>query len=641
MKITKLIIENFMAIGHAELSLTEKGLVLIQGENIDESSADSNGAGKSSIPDAMCWCLYDVTARGEKGDAIVNTIAKKNTLVQVHIEDGDDSYIITRYRKHHAGKGLHVADGDGNNLTLGTDRLTQDVVTGILGCSVEVFTSAVYAGQEKMPNLPGMTDKQLKLLVEEGAGIDRLQDAYTIARSRMNEKTVEYDKAVSNVETTMGRIEEEEENLDEIHDSIEEWSYNQGMKIHEETERAKDFINQAKLLNVEIEAHGEDAHLQMLTKLDSQIAGVASEGEKRALLERQVNEANSKLALALREQVAAEDVHRSLTRQLDNVESRVGTPCGECGKTYELKDISDARSNLSNQVLAAHDEIGVKAGAVNKREDEYQALQASLNEFVNNMTDISAAQALHAKTRETLKIIAEKKTRFIELKTNAVSATEKVKEMKTAENPHITMYDKCKLRIEELKEQQARQEVIAEQAEADLELLKDAVDVFSPAGVRAHILDTVTPYLNERTAHYLSTLSDGNITAEWSTLTTTAKGDLREKFNINVVNAKGAKSFAGLSGGEKRKVRLATAMALQDLVASRASKPIDLFIADEVDDALDSAGLERLMSILEEKARNHGTVLVISHNSLSDWIREQAIVRREGGLSTVTGVLSE
>lgn len=60
--------------------------------------------------------------------------------------------------------------------------------------------------------------------------------------------------------------------------------------------------------------------------------------------------------------------------------------------------------------------------------------------------------------------------------------------------------------------------------------------------------------------------------------------------------------FQTLSG-EKRKVRIACSLALQDLVSNRASKNIDLFIGDEIDDALDTAGLERLMGILESKAR--------------------------------------
>ncbi|MDN9032308.1 exonuclease, partial [Enterobacter hormaechei] len=76
-----------------------------------------------------------------------------------------------------------------------------------------------------------------------------------------------------------------------------------------------------------------------------------------------------------------------------------------------------------------------------------------------------------------------------------------------------------------------------------------------------------------------------------------------------------SKSFQTLSGGEKRKVRIACSLALQDLVASRVSKHIELFIGDEIDAALDTAALERLMGTLEAKARARGTVMIISHNA--------------------------
>ena len=46
-------IENFLAIQEASVSLEERGLLLIQGVNEDDPSASSNGAGKSSIADAI------------------------------------------------------------------------------------------------------------------------------------------------------------------------------------------------------------------------------------------------------------------------------------------------------------------------------------------------------------------------------------------------------------------------------------------------------------------------------------------------------------------------------------------------------------------------------------------------------------
>ncbi|EPA8429196.1 exonuclease, partial [Escherichia coli] len=166
-------------------------------------------------------------------------------------------------------------------------------------------------------------------------------------------------------------------------------------------------------------------------------------------------------------------------------------------------------------------------------------------------------------------------------------------------------------------------------------LLEKARQVYSPAGVRSHILTSVTPFLNIRTAEYLNTLSDGNIVAEWSTMETTKKGEYRDKFNISVIKTGSSKSFQTLSGGEKRKVRIACSLALQDLVASRASKNIELFIGDEIDDALDTAGLERLMGILEAKARERGTVMIISHKEMKSWFREIITVEVKEGRSYV------
>lgn len=85
----------------------------------------------------------------------------------------------------------------------------------------------------------------------------------------------------------------------------------------------------------------------------------------------------------------------------------------------------------------------------------------------------------------------------------------------------------------------------------------------------------------------------------------------------------------------KRKVRIACSLALQDLVASRASKNIELFIGDEIDDALDTAGLERLMGILEAKARERGTVMIISHKEMKSWFRETITVEVKEGRSYV------
>ena len=231
--------------------------------------------------------------------------------------------------------------------------------------------------------------------------------------------------------------------------------------------------------------------------------------------------------------------------------------------------------------------------------------------------------------------VIEHQRKRAEFAAKARATGERVKELRARPNPYQAEIEKLQtaaethgLMLESVEKSEA--EVVSELRIAEL-----AVQVFSPAGVRAHILDTVTPFLNDRTAKYLSILSDDNLAATWVTLVKTAKGDLREKFSIEVTSLTGGERFASISGGEKRKVRIAAALALQDLVSSRATKPIELWIGDEVDDALDNAGLERLMTILEDKARERGSVFVVSHNSLRDWIPQVLTVVKRGGVAEV------
>ncbi|MFP3416331.1 hypothetical protein SB773_33350, partial [Bacillus sp. SIMBA_074] len=82
------------------------------------------------------------------------------------------------HRKHSKNKNRLTVIQNGKDITMGTDKQTQELVNKIVGSSESVFASSVYAGQEAMPDLPMRTDKELKALVEEAAGIDRLNEAH-------------------------------------------------------------------------------------------------------------------------------------------------------------------------------------------------------------------------------------------------------------------------------------------------------------------------------------------------------------------------------------------------------------------------------------------------------------------------------
>jgi len=646
MKITRIVIENFLTVSQADLALSDKGLVLLQGENLDDPSAKSNGAGKSSIPDALCWALYGTTARGITGDAVVNKVAKKNCKVVVDIEDGDDRYRIMRFRKDkHDKNAVLVYKGtepgtEAIDLSKGTDRETQEVINTIIGSSEDVFRSSVYAGQESMPDLPGMTDKFLKLLIEEAAGVERLSKAYDLARSTANTERGTLDALTREKATRIDTLTTETVSYVAASAQFDGFEKERVGKSNEYKSLAKKWAEEAKSILAAVTAANEPALREALKIADEKLEAWDAQNVEVLRLQK-IEQAADRAFASKMSQVEAEK--RTLARleaELANVNEKVGKPCGECGKPYHEHDIEGARKIAADKVAGQKRSVIAVATEAKGLKTEVDAAAQAVERFKGSMEDFSAMLAHQRDLRQYIDQVEAKKRQLDEAKATVAQHVEASKAVLTMPNPYGALVESKKATVESLKEKIAE---LVEKIAAQEERCEDfdaAVKVFGPSGVRARILDTVTPFLNERTSEYLGALSDGNITAVWSTLSRTKAGDLKEKFAIDVVNEKGAESFAGMSGGEKRKVRLATTLALQDLVSSRATKPISLFIGDEIDDALDTAGLERLMTILERKARERGTVLVISHNDLADWVDNIATVVKSGGVSTVSGALS-
>lgn len=635
--------QNFLALSEFYVETADRGLVLIQGENKSDSSTESNGAGKSSIADSISWCLYGVTARGITGDKIVKRDAKGDTMVQVKVQDGGTQYRIERYRKHSIHKNeLRVYQilpgGTENDLSKGTDKETQLVVNGIMGCTVDVFNAAIYAGQEQMPNLPGLTDKGLKLLLEEAAGTEELADCYTLVRQRALEATKALDVEKSGLNILEGSKVDTEGLVTQAQQTVQEFEdtrRDRAKAVLALTLPQSDLI---ATINAEIATLASAEDIESATvAVQAKIKAVDAEGAEETRLRNIFNDlgrtvAGTRVAAANLKAAAEKEAHH-----LAHVDDQVGHPCRECGKLYEKGDLAEAKTRREASYQAALDAVTVVEKKLAEEESALEVAQAELIKFQESMTDVSTEvaelQRLNREARQVQDLknkVAASESMITKLKQDAAAKL-------TEANPHTSHVETLQKRVTDIEAQIDAKKLGMQELEDKAAQLADAVTVFGPAGVRAHILDLITPFLNDRTRDYLGALSDGNIHAVWSTLTKTAKGELKEKFNIEVSNDLGGDSFDALSGGEKRKVRLATAMALQEMVASRASKPIGLFIADEIDDALDPAGLERLMGILDKRAKDTGSVLVISHNGLADWVDQVITVEKNGKSSTVTG----
>jgi DNA repair exonuclease SbcCD ATPase subunit len=160
---------------------------------------------------------------------------------------------------------------------------------------------------------------------------------------------------------------------------------------------------------------------------------------------------------------------------------------------------------------------------------------------------------------------------------------------------------------------------------------------FSGQGLPSYILDSVMPYITQRANHYLETLSDGDIKINFDTQRElkSAKGEFKDEIEISW-EIEGIDDSYPPSGGQLKKIEIATDLALMDLVATREGGHIDILMRDEVLDGLDEEGRQRVLQWLHELRSRRGSVFVISHDDgLSEVFERTVMVTKNDGASTL------
>jgi DNA repair exonuclease SbcCD ATPase subunit len=131
MKLIELHMRNIFSYGNkiTKIPLNFDEPILIVGENHDSminGEFDANGAGKSSILNALLYVLYNKTLSKVKLDDLINNINKKNLYVALILENNGVYYKIERWRKNKkmggsGNNGVRISTGESIN-TISTNK---------------------------------------------------------------------------------------------------------------------------------------------------------------------------------------------------------------------------------------------------------------------------------------------------------------------------------------------------------------------------------------------------------------------------------------------------------------------------------------------------------------------------------------
>jgi DNA repair exonuclease SbcCD ATPase subunit len=555
-----------------EIDLDHYGSTLITGENVDASS--NNGAGKTTIINAICYALYNKPFDNISLQKLINASNNsKNTLMEVRLflEKGEDEYEIYRCRGENFNINILC---NGEDVTLDSVSGNDKFVEEIIGMSYELFTKIIIFSGNTQPFLQ-LPVSQQRSQIEELFNITLLTEKAILLKEKIKQTEGDINVQEAIIKQQEGAVKLYQKQLKDAEDRVNRWESDrekQAAKLLEQLDSAK-----------ELEGFDIDREKELHAKYAEHKAEEATLSKKLALLKKDIT-------LAAKE---VEALKGEITHLAD-------AKCPYCQQSFE-----DAQAKLQEKCelltvkTERENELDVELGTL---QEEIHLVQVAMAELKQDMRFSSVEEALRATQA-------------------AATAQGKIDELLAADNPHVEALDALK--------QQAVQEVqydelnhLKKELDHQQFLLKLLTDKNS--FIRRRIINKTVPFLNARLIHYTKDLGLPHIVKFDDDMSCTVSEYGREL------------DFGNLSSGEKKRVNLSLSLAFRDVLHHLHAK-VNLLFIDEIDASLDSSGVENVFRLLKQKTRDDGLGMwIISHRPEAvGRFDRNIVVRKENGFSQI------
>jgi len=316
--------------------------------------------------------------------------------------------------------------------------------------------------------------------------------------------------------------------------------------------------------------------------------------------------------------------------------------CEYCGSLITEETKNEFVSHLEGDLKGKQEIIQELKKYLDREEDAYDTLAKASNEISSLISELekqlrdfqdkrdgSAQKALDVAIEEfnkTTRALSEAEATNKRVEERIDDCRKRIVEIQAGENPYLDLIDKAKQEVNPygtmvkkvLKEVNPNLELIAnsevellnynEQRKLNENSIKELteekpyldfwVEGFSNRGLKSLIIESMIPRMNLWADAYSGMFGD-KYQLTFSALKPLKSGEMREKFDVSVLNKMGAGNYRGNSGGERRLVDTIVMFVLGDLASSRSSKRFSCLILDEVFERLDEEICEKVIEVLE------------------------------------------
>ena len=537
----------------------------------------TNGAGKSTVLDALTFVLFNRPFRKINKPQLVNSVNEKDCLVEIEFSINNKDYLVRR------GIKPNIFDIEVNGVLLhkeADDRANQRILEeNILKVNYKSFTQIVILGSSTFVPFMQLTTANRREVIEDLLDIRIFSAMNVLIKEKIREKKDQIKSLDLKKETLKDKMKMQQSFIEEL----------------ESRGNANINANQEKIAKLDAEVgiymdeNGRtEEQIFSYTKEQEEVIGA---DDKLVKLNNLKGKISQKVSVITKE-------HKFFTEN---------TVCPTCTQTIEeefrLNRITDAQ-NKAKELQKGFQELEETIKLEKERERQFTILSKEItklnHEISQNNTRISLNQRqirdLESEIQTITQNLANRNTeheKLEEFQTNLQNTFENLSKKKE----EIVYYDFA------------------------YSLLKDD-------GVKTKIIKKYLPFINQQVNRYLQ-MMDFYINFQLdSEFNETVKSPIHEDF-----------SYSSFSEGEKAKINLALVFAWREVARVKNSINTNLLFFDEIfDSSLDEFGTDSFLKIIRYVIKN-ANIFVISHkDGIQDKFDRVIRYEKKNGFSYKTEV---